>query len=164
MLKPNSALRSPWVLTFIFMFCSIVVANGVLLYFATTNPRSLVAENYYDRGQDYEQNMLKRMAKDPGWNMDLIAPNVVKMDVPASFKFVLFDKQGKVVNPDAVTFYAYRPSDSRADFSLPMVKLSAGNYQVDATFALKGVWDLIASVTRGDDEFNVALRVRVSVN
>ena len=38
------------------------VANGVFIYLALNNNPGLVVDDYYERGQDYEKNMLKRMA------------------------------------------------------------------------------------------------------
>ncbi len=164
MASTQSAWRSPWVIGFILMAVIIIAANVYLIWIAGNRAPSLVAENYYERGQDYEKNMLKRMAQDPGWNMELVAPEKLVLNQPGEFAFTLFDQQGKVVNPDAVVLHVYRPSDAGADFDVPMTKLSAGHYRAALVFPLKGVWDLLASVKVGDKEFNVSQRINVSAN
>lgn len=161
MAKTQSGWRSPWVIGFIMMGVVLVSANAYLIYLADESAPGLVADNYYERGQDYEQNMLKRMAKDPGWDMQLKAPSSVVLNQNAKFIFTLEDKEGRFVDPDKVVFYAYRPSDVNADFSVPMSKLSAGNYEVEVKFSLKGNWDLLASVVKGEDEFNVSQKLYV---
>ena len=164
MAKMQSAWRSPWVIGLSVMGVIFVVANFYLIYLAGDRAPSMVAENYYERGQDYEKNMLKRLAKDPGWNMTLTPPVKINLKKPAEFLFNLLDKEGKVVTPDSVTLFAYRPSDAKADFSAEMNRLAPGNYQVTTQFPLKGYWDLLASVKSGEEEFNVSLRIFVEEN
>ena len=57
--------------------------------------------------------------------------------------------------------YAYRPSDARHDFELPMTKTGNGQFVVDAVFPLKGVWDLIIEAEKGDERMNIARRITV---
>ncbi|MCG8425825.1 MAG: FixH family protein, partial [Chromatiales bacterium] len=76
MSEKQKALRSPWVIAWISMFVIFVIANIVMIYLAADRP-GLVVDDYYERGQDYEENMLKRMAKDPGWKMKIDAPEFV---------------------------------------------------------------------------------------
>ncbi|MEH6628138.1 MAG: FixH family protein [Motiliproteus sp.] len=161
MSKAQSGWRSPWVIGFIVMGIIFVGANINMIYLAGKNAPSLVSENYYERGQDYEKNMLKRLAKNPGWHIQLVPPTAVILDQPAIFALTLEDKHGKFVDPSSVVLRAYRPTDASADFFVPMVKLSAGNYQAEMVFPLKGKWDLLASVIEDDHEFNVSQRISV---
>lgn len=160
-MKGQSAWRSPWVLTFLMMGFTIIAANVYLIITAAEHAPSLVAENYYERGQDFEKNMLKKRAKDPGWLMELEAPKKLEWNQPATFVFILQGKAGEVVNPDSVFIHAYRPSDAKADFSVEMMRMNSGTYQAEFTFPLKGHWDVLASVTQGDDEYSVTYRAFV---
>lgn len=160
-MKTQSAWRSPWVLTFLMMGLTIIVANIYLIITAAEHAPSLVAENYYERGQDFEKNMLKKRAKDPGWLMQLDAPEKLEFNKPSRFVFTLQSKQGEVVNPDSVFIHAYRPSDANADFSVEMKRMNSGTYQAEFIFPMKGIWDVLASVTQGEDEFSVTYRAFV---
>lgn len=161
-MKSQSAWRSPWVITFLMMGFTIIAANVYLITTAASNAPSLVAENYYERGQDFEKNMLKKRAKDPGWLMQLEPPQKLEWNKPSIFVFTLQGKEGQVVNPDSVFLHAYRPSDARADFSIEMKRMKTGTYQAEFTFPMKGAWDVLASATQGEDEFSVSYRAFVA--
>ncbi len=158
----QSAWRSPWVLGWFSILVTVVTANFTMIYFAVDGNPGLVVEDYYERGQHYEQNMLARMAKDPGWAMRISLPDEVVLDRPATVGFTLATREGGAVNPDSVTFYAYRPSDAKADFSVPMQSAGNGLYQAEVTFTLKGVWDILVSVQKEGEEYNEALRLVVA--
>ena len=156
MSNKQSGWRSPWVWTIIGMLSIFVLANVITLYIAGDSSPRLVNEEYYKRGEDYEENLLKRMARDPGWKMEIIAPDFIDVDVATTFHFTVNSKEGEPVDPDAVTFYAYRPSDGNYDFSLPMEREAPGRYKTEASFPLKGVWDILVAAKQGEDEYQAS--------
>jgi len=158
----QSAWRSPWVFAWFGIIVSVVTANCIMIYFAMDKNPGLVVSDYYDRGQHYEKNMVARMKNNPGWEMKVSEPKKIVMNKPAVMTFSLATKEGGAVDPDSVVFYAYRPSNAKADFSLPMQSIGNGLYQVDVTFKLKGIWDVLVSVQKDGKEYNEALRVGVS--
>jgi nitrogen fixation protein FixH len=160
--EKQSAFRSPWVLAWIGMLIVFVMANAVMIYLAADRP-GLVVDDYYDRGQDYEKIMLKRMAKDLGWKMKVVKPKFADVGKPSEWKFSVMDKDGAPVKADSVTFYAYRPSDAKQDFSVEMELTAPGHYKADVTFPLLGVYDILVSVKKGEDEFNVPSRISAGV-
>ena len=163
MLEKNSAWRSPWVIAWVVLVLVVLAVNILMIYLAIDANPGLVVDDYYERGQDYEDNLMKRLAKDPGWKMRIQPPQQVGVATPSIFRFTVEDKQGRPVTPDQVMFYSYRPADSGRDFALPMERVGPGAYRVDVRFPLKGVWDILISVTRGEDEFNTAHRVSAGV-
>jgi nitrogen fixation protein FixH len=160
--KKNSALRSPWVIGWIALVITVLTVNGVMIFLAVENKPGLVVEDYYERGQDYEKHMLERMQRNPGWLMKIDAPDPIFESEPAWFRFTVVDKAGLPVTPKAVMFFAYRPSDARRDFSVPMEPEAPGRYGASAEFPLKGVWDILVSVQGGEDEYNTARRINVA--
>jgi nitrogen fixation protein FixH len=157
----SSPWRSPVVLVWSALLLAFFVANAVFIYLALNNNPGLVVEDYYERGQDYEKNMLKRMAADPGWQMriELADPPVVKQ--PAKLRFFLADAQGQMLVPDSVEVFAYRPTDAAFDFNQPMADLSNGVYQAELAFPLPGIWDMLVVVSRDGAEYSQAQRVNV---
>ncbi|MCP4937226.1 MAG: FixH family protein [bacterium] len=145
------------------MFAIFVIANVVMIYLALHDSPGLVVDDYYDRGQDYEKNMLKRQALNPGWQLKVIAPEYVDVSVPSVFGLRTKDKDGKEFKPDSVTFYAYRPADSKQDFSVPMTLSQSGLYEAPISFPLLGVWDILISVQQGDIEINMSHRLSAGV-
>jgi len=159
----QKALRSPWVIGWITMFVIFVMANVVMIYLALTDSPGLVVDDYYDRGQDYEKNMLKRQARNPGWNLKVLAPVYVDVAKPSVFGLRVQDKDGNTFVPDSVTFYAYRPADSKQDFSVPMMQTKSGLYEAPISFPLLGVWDILISVRQDDIEINMPHRLSAGV-
>ncbi len=161
--EKKSSWKSPWVWTIVGMLSVFVTANIYTLFLAGDSSPRLVNEDYYKRGEDYEENLLKRMARDPGWKMDIQAPEYIDVAVPVKFGFSVFSKDGVPVEPDAVTFYAYRPSGGEHDFSKVMEKEEAGHYKVEVSFPLKGVWDILVAARRGEDEYQASYRFSAGV-
>ncbi len=160
----KSAWRSPWVIGWVVMVVIFFTMNAIMIYLAQTNNPGLVVEDFYERGQDYEKNMLKRQARNPGWQMKVEFPKKIEPNEPFTCRYSVTDKEGVPIDPSEVTFYAYRPSDAKQDFQLPMKRVGPGLYEAEVSFALKGVWDTLVSVKQGEDEYNTPQRVSVGID
>jgi nitrogen fixation protein FixH len=108
--------------------------------------------------------MLKRQARNPGWQMTVTFPKKIEPNQAVTCSYSVLDKMGEPVDPDEVIFYAYRPSDAKQDFQLPMKRVGPGQYEVEVNFALKGVWDILVSAKEGEDEYNTPKRVSVGID
>lgn len=146
------------------MVVIFVTMNMIVIYLAQSNNPGLVAEDFYKRGQDYEQNMLKRQARDPGWQMQVELPKKIGVDEAVICRFTVLDAEGMPIEPTAVVFYAYRPSDAKADFTVPMQRVGPGRYEAEVRFPLLGAWDALVSAKQGDDEYNTAKRIGVGID
>jgi nitrogen fixation protein FixH len=164
MTDKRSAWRSPWVIAWVAMVAVFFTMNAIMIYLASSGNPGLVVEDFYDRGQDYEKNMLKRQARDPKWRMRVAFPKKIEMGQPVLCRFTVKNKEGVPIDREKVIFYAYRPSDAKQDFSLPMKQVGPGSYEAQVTFPLKGVWDTLVSIQDGEDEYNVPKRVGVSID
>lgn len=162
MSSKSSAWRSPWVLSFVAMMVVLVGANGYLIYLANKDNPGLVVDDYYERGQHYEKNMLKKMAQTPDWTSEFHLPVPIVLHEDSRLRFSISAEQGELIVPDQVTLFGYRPSDAKADFSVEMAMLSQGVYEAVVAFPLPGVWDLIVSVNQGEVEHNSSQRVHVA--
>jgi len=164
MTDKKSAFRSPWVIGWIAMVVVFLSMNMVMVYFAITNNPGLVVKDFYERGQDYEKHMLERQARNPHWRMRVKLPRKIGVNEAVICHFTVMDKEGSPVVPDSVTFHAYRPSDARQDFSVPMKETAPGVYESEVRFPLQGAWDTLVSVKHGEDEYNTAKRVGVGID
>ena len=163
MTNKQSAWRSPWVIGWTALLALFFVFSGVRVYLAVTTNPGLVDEDYYERGEALSRDRLKRERRNPGWTMEIEAPEYVDIGVPTLFGFRVSDREGDPVTPDSVTFYVYRPADASLDFSKPMREVGPGHYMVEASFPLLGVWDILVSSTHGEDEYNVPYRISAGV-
>ncbi|MEJ2608477.1 MAG: FixH family protein [Candidatus Thiodiazotropha sp.] len=164
MTEKNSAWRSPWVIAWIAMVVIFFTMNMIMIYFAIDNNPGLVVDDFYDRGQDYEKNMLKRKARDPKWKMRVKLPPKIEINQPVVWHFTVSDKEGAPIDRDEVVFYAYRPSDAKQDFSSPMQRVGPGVYEVTVKFPLKGIWDTLVSIRNGEDEYHTPKRIGVGID
>ncbi len=162
--KRGSALRSPWFWAMISMVLTAIGGIIWMIYMAGDSSTRMVNPDYYKRGEHYEENMLKQMARDPGWKMKISIPEFVDVAVVTPFTFNITDKDGAPIDPDSVIFYAYRPSGAQYDFSLPMERVAKGEYRVEASFSLKGAWDILVAVTNGEDEYQETGHISAGVD
>ena len=158
----NSPWRSPWVLGWIGLVLVVLAVNVTFVYLAISTNPGLVTEDFYDRGQHYEQTLVSRLARDPGWTMRADIPDDLMPGVPATIRVTLVDRAGQPVRPDQVTFFAYRPSDKGRDFSVPMVEEGPGRYAARVSFPLFGAWDGLIAVRQGADEVTSGERIIVT--
>ena len=158
MSNKQSAFRSPWVIGWLVLLLSVLAINFTFVTLAVKKPPALVVDDAYERGKDLHENIRKRKAEKPKWKTqvefagaksfmgDLTIPAFNK---PVKLDYRVTDQQGAPVEPHSVTFYAYRNSDAKQDFSVEMTKVESGHYQADITFPLKGVWDTYVTATTG---------------
>lgn len=146
------------------MVVIFLTMNLIMVYLAMKNNPGLVVKDFYQRGQDYEKNMLKRQARNPGWQMKVNLPKKIGVDEPVICHFSIVDKEGIAVDPDQVTFHAYRPADAKQDFTVPMQKVGPGIYESEIRFPLLGAWDTLVSVRHGEDEYNTPKRIGVGID
>ena len=158
----NSNWRNPWVIGIIVVLTIFVLANVYTIYLTTQDVPGLVVDNYYERGQYYEENMLKRQAQDPGWKMKVQAPELIKVGKKEFINVTVIDGEAKPVNQDSVMFHLYRPSDATKDFSLPMKRIDDGLYEVEVSFPLPGVWDALVALPFQDYEINLPYRFEIA--
>ncbi|MEH6651268.1 MAG: FixH family protein [Motiliproteus sp.] len=137
------------------------IANGVFIYLALTSNPGLVVDNYYDRGQDYENTMMTRMAADANWDMHIELIDKPVQNQSGELRFFLTDNTGELQVPDLVTLFVYRTSNAKDDFDVPMKELNTGVYSAEVAFPLPGTWDLLAVVLKDGAEFSEALRINV---
>jgi len=159
--RTNSAWRSPWFIGWVGLIVVVLGVNVTMIVLAfVTNP-GLVIDDYYERGRDVERTLATRRAEAPGWTMSLDTPADVAKNSATTVRFYVVDSAGQPVRPDRVTYYAYRPSDSSADFSAPMIEEAPGRYAAEVTFSISGLWDtLVAAETDGQE---VAFDQRIGV-
>ena len=55
--KKQSAWRNPWVIAWVSILIGFFIISGTRIYFAVTTSPGLVVDDYYERGQDYEENI-----------------------------------------------------------------------------------------------------------
>lgn len=162
----ETALQSPWVWALFILMGLAFVANGALIYYAYKATPNLVSTNYYERGETYQtqQRIENRMKGNLGWRMEAAREITASAGRAAPVTVTIMDKNGLPAEPESVKLYAYRPSDARHDFDLPMTRAGNGQFTAQTAFPLKGIWDLIIEAQKGDDLIKITRRITVLPN
>jgi len=148
--------KSPWVIGWLLLVLTVLAVNAYMIMQSINDFPGLVADDFYERGQDYEENIHKKMQNNEQWKTRFILPKVVA-NQPATITFIINNKQDHLASVEHITLYAYRPSSSKLDFSQPMLLAHAKQgYQTTMTFSAKGKWDLVASAVIDGVEVNYA--------
>ena len=147
-----------------------VSGSMVILTITTKHKPNLVDKDYYEQGRKFESTILQQMEarKALGWNMQLLIPSTLVGETityligpAATYQFALKDSNSQPLQGAKVTLFAYRPSDSRADFRVAMHEVAAGRYQGSLSFPLQGAWTLTAQARLGKDVSEVVRNVYV---
>ena len=161
--KNPQALKNPWVLGLLAFLMTFLTANGIFIYLAFSSPPNLVVEDFYERGEAYEQTQ-KRIEQEKalGWTGLILAPTKTRVNQVQGYEVLLQGQNSVGLDLDSVVIHAYRPSDARADFSVEMTKKQAGVYIADISFNLPGIWDLIVEAKLGGQAFLTTKRITIS--
>ena len=160
----NKALRNPWVIGWLSILLLVIVVNAAFIITAfMTNP-GLVDEDYYEKGKDHERTVQTKIANRArlGWQIDLKTSDKIVANKTTTIHLDLKNRDGDLIAADAVTLFAYRPSDVNADFRQQMENLAPGRFVTTIKFPLKGVWDIRATVRSGEDALDTSRRINVS--
>ena len=122
------------ILIFLILF---LLACGFFIAFAMRQDVSLVHEDYYEKGVDHSQQMLKE-ARSAGYKNDIgtrFQDGVLLIDIRNSLSAKM----------DSARFHLYRPSDSKFDIKRPFEAdrgslLIPGEELIPGRYILKVYW------------------------
>lgn len=155
--KNASGLRNPWLLSLLALIVLVLSVNGAFIWLATRDGKAaLVDHEYKTRDRKSNAQVLSELATQQtlAWQTTIKRPKAIVLNRPAAYEIRIVDKDGKSVSGH-LSVEAYRASNANRDFTTPFRETSAGNYQGEITFPLKGYWELRIHITRGTDNFSV---------
>jgi len=151
--------KSPLLLGWLFLVLLAMAGTIYMVIQANSGFPGLVVEDFYERGQDYEENIKTKLENNNKWLTNFKIGEVTQ-NKPVSIYFSITDKSGKFAMVEQITLYAYRPSDSNKDFSTAMtLAADKKSYTATMTFADKGKWDLVASAVIDGVEVNYGTKL-----
>lgn len=159
--KKQSWYKSPWVIGWLSLVVTVLVVNGYMIFQSINDFPGLVVDDFYERGQDYEENINKKLENNAKWATEFQVPEI-HHNKPVTISFSIKDEAGILSPVEKITLFAYRPSDAKKDFSTSMTLAENKNsYQSTMTFDTKGKWDLLASAVIDGIEVNYAQSIFV---
>lgn len=159
----KQALRNPWVLAGLIFIITVLTVNITMITLAVTTSPGLVSKDYYERGRYNEQHYMQRVSerKALGWTARLEVPEEIRIGTEQVYRVAIADRVGEPLRGAEVILNAFRPADAKADFSLPLVEVGAGIYQVPVGFGLKGTWDLLIDIKQNEKSLEIPRRISV---
>jgi len=159
----KQALKNPWVLGLLFFLLIFLSVNAVFIYYAFKLPPNLVDKNFYEDGENYLETQKRIQAqKALGWSGVIMLPAQTHVNQKQTYQVLLQGKNSSDLELDSVVLKAYRPSDSKADFSATMEKIKPGTYTAEMLFSLPGTWDLVLVARKGDIDFVISKRISIN--
>lgn len=157
----QSWYKSPWLIGWLFLLATVMAVNAYMITQSINNFPGLVVEDFYERGQDYEENIHQKLEANQKWTTQFHLSDI-HINKQTIISFTIRDSEGRPAEVEKMTLFAYRPSDAKKDFSVVM-STSDNNktHQANITFNSKGKWDLLASVVIGGTEVNYAKKIFV---
>jgi len=154
--------KSPLLLIWLFLVLLAMSGTIYMVIQANSGFPGLVVDDFYERGQDYEENIKKKLENNNKYLTGFQITEIVQ-NKPIMINFSITDKNGKFASVEKITLYAYRPADSNKDFSEVMT-LAADKQSYTATmiFADKGKWDILASAVIDGIEVNYGKSIFVN--
>ncbi|HIM58139.1 MAG TPA: hypothetical protein EYJ00_02310 [Gammaproteobacteria bacterium] len=145
-----SIQRSPVMMLMLVLFLALVGATLWRIVTAIETHPGLVVKDAYLTGKAYGETLSARnQLLAQGWALDLTLPKLVTHNVEQTYK-AASSKNGKVLSAAKAVAYFYRPLEMKHDFSKTMHVNKEGVYQVEVTLPLKGRWDLLVEISKGD--------------
>jgi nitrogen fixation protein FixH len=139
----------PWL--FVGFFLVVVAVNGTTIWIALTSWTGLATNRPYDRGLTYNRNLdAAARAAALGWQPALAA----RTDGDAGeVELLLTDAGGQPVTGAEVAVRFERPTSEGLDFSVELAAADPGAYRGRFVLPAEGVWNLHATIRRGEDLF-----------
>ncbi|WP_428086867.1 FixH family protein [Candidatus Thioglobus sp.] len=145
-----SIQKSPIMMLMLALFLVLVGSTIWRIMTALETHPGMVVADAYETGERYGATLEKRQKlQEQGWKLELKIPEVVTHGIMQTYVAVS-TKQEKRLNKADATAYFYRPLEMKHDFSLPMNRTNDGAYQLEVELPLKGRWDLLVEVSKGD--------------
>ena len=149
---PAAGARGRWIpWLFVGFFVVVATVNGVMIWYALSSWTGLAANQAYDNGLTYNQNLAAASRQAAlGWRPTL---SVQVGAQGGEVELELADAQGRPVTDAAVVVAFERPTFEGADFTVELRPVAPGHYRGSFDAPLPGAWNLHATLRRGDDLF-----------
>lgn len=157
--------RSRWVpWTFVGMFAVMLVANGIMVWFAIGSFSGLTTDQPYRRGLGFNEAIEANARQQAsGWApliaLKPLAGGKVRMELRVRHKD---DATGqRILRPDRASITFRRPTSAGHDFRVDLKPGLGGVFTAEAVPPMPGLWNLEVTVFEGSKEFKWIRRTQL---
>jgi len=154
----------PWI--FVAGFGVVLIANGLMMFFASSTFSGLSVEKAYKKGNMYNAEIAASKAQAAlGWQGDVrvIGSRTVKDGArQVRWKFTLKDKTGALIQGMDVVAKLERPTMQGYDQNLRMIADAKDGYVADVILPMKGQWEVrVIATRRGVPPYRMRYRLKI---
>jgi nitrogen fixation protein FixH len=150
------SLWIPWALCGI--FAVFLIANGVMLYFATRSWTGLATDNAYEKGLAYNAAIAAAETQAAlGWQVEVTAG--LGAETAAWVEVAVTDREGRPVVAEQVRARFVRPTHVGYDRDAALTAYDAGRYRGEVELPLAGQWDLRVRIEHAGGVYRADRRV-----
>ena len=156
------AWKNPFVIAWFVILTIVLSVNFFMVSMAIVTAPGLVIDDFYEKGKNMDAILAERkQMEDLGWELQIDLP-ILSEKKSEKVTLKVLDKDGKPFDVDSAVLYFYRPSSKALDGEQVLTKSSGvGEYSTDFSLPLKGKWDIIMEIHKGDLRYNVGRSIMV---
>lgn len=156
------AWKNPFVIAWFVILTVVLSVNFFMVSMAIVTAPGLTIPDFYEKGKNMGAIIAKRNhMEELGWRFDIDLP-ILTQGKEQLLTVTVLDKNDRAFNVDTAVLYYYRPSNKRYDGNLTLQPTGkTGVYTAMMTLPLKGKYDLVMEITKGDEVFNLGRSIMV---
>ncbi|SIN69333.1 Nitrogen fixation protein FixH [Sulfurivirga caldicuralii] len=148
-------LRNPFVIGWLVMLVLVLSVNLFMVNMAIVTNPGLVKTDLDHAEQSVAQIIrMDRKLESLGWHLELNIPLLTQNErVPVEARIATRD--GHTIVGDKATLFYYRPADKRFDGQVEMIRNKDGVFTGSLKLPLKGKWDVVLEIHKGEDTYQL---------
>ncbi|MGF1561082.1 MAG: FixH family protein [Geminicoccaceae bacterium] len=156
--RDNARPRSWIPYYFVGFFGVMLIANGTMVYFATTTFGGLWTDRPYERGIRYNETLEQMAAQEAlGWESTISLEQ--RADLSGDLEVQLIDADGQGINRADMRAKVVRPLEKGHEQVLVLTNVGDGRYTAPVQLAMPGQWEVRVHARVEETDFRVTERV-----
>ncbi len=156
------AWKNPFVIGWFAILIIVLSVNFFMVSMAIVTAPGLTVPDFYEKGKNMAQIIARRKhMEELGWQFDIDLP-ILKEGKDQEVTVTVLDKDNNAFDVDTAVLYYYRPSNKKYDGELALQSSGqTGEYKGVINLPLKGKYDLVMEITKGNEVFNLGRSIMV---
>jgi len=94
----QSWYKSPWLIGWLLLVAVVLAVNAYMISQSINDFPGLVVDDFYERGQDYEENIATKLENNQKWTTQFQLSDI-HINKPTTIAFTISDKEGNAAKP-----------------------------------------------------------------
>lgn len=156
------AWKNPFVIAWFVILSVVLTVNFFMVSMAIVTNPGLVIDDFYEKGKNMDAILAERKQMEAlGWELKIDLP-VLSEGKTDKVTLQIVDKEGKAFDADTAVLYYYRPSSKQLDGEQVLTSTGkTGLYTAEFSLPVKGKWDIIMEIHKGELRYNVGRSIMV---